>query len=84
MQVLLRWEDTQDSFSCVINNSNLGMGTTAEDVLDSVPFAEEICRQTGLPLAASAIWEERAAEASLPMKYPVKIFVTKPWEHGPF
>lgn len=70
--------------SFIVNNSNLGMGTTVEDVLDSVSFADEICRQTGLPLAATTIWEKKAAEVKLPMKYPVKIFVTKPWEKFPY
>lgn len=68
----------------IINNSNLGMGTTPEDLIKSISFADEVCQKTGLPLAATAVWEEKAAEVKLPEVYPVKIFVTKPWEQGPF
>ena len=67
----------------IINNSNLGEGTTGKEILDSLPFAEEVCRKTGLPLAATAVWEKKAFETQVPMGYPIQIFVTKPWEQGP-
>ena len=68
----------------IINNSNLGEGTTGKDILDSLLYANEICRETGLPLAATAVVGEKALEVQLPMEYPIQIFVTKPWEQGPF
>ncbi|MCI8526438.1 MAG: hypothetical protein HFF17_11100 [Oscillospiraceae bacterium] len=37
-------------FSAIVNNSNLGPETTAQTVLDSLPYAEEISRQSGLPV----------------------------------
>ena len=37
-------------FNCIVNNSNIGSETTAEVVLDSVDFAEELSRVTGLPI----------------------------------
>ena len=37
-------------FTGIINNSNLGAETSPEDVLRTVPAAEEIARRTGLPL----------------------------------
>ncbi len=37
-------------FTCIVNNSNIGTETTAKTVLDSVPFAEEVSRVTGLPI----------------------------------
>ena len=70
--------------TAIINNSNLGEGTTGKDILDSLPYANEICRETGLPLAATAVFLEKALEVQLPMEYPIHIFVTKPWEQGPF
>lgn len=70
--------------TAIINNSNLGEGTTGKDILDSLPYANEICRETGLPLAATAVFLEKALEVQLPMEYPIRIFVTKPWEQGPF
>jgi len=44
-------------FTAVVNNSNLGEETTAEDVLASEAYAEEICRQTGLPLRMTTVHE---------------------------
>lgn len=42
-------------FTGVVNNSNLGEETSAEDVLSSMAYAEEICRQTGLPLRMTCV-----------------------------
>ena len=44
-------------FTAVINNSNLGAETTAEDVLGSIPYANEVCELTGLPLKMTAVHE---------------------------
>ena len=44
-------------FTAVVNNSNLGAETTAEDVLGSVAYANEVCQLTGLPLKMTAIHE---------------------------
>ncbi len=42
-------------FTGIINNSNLGVITTAEDVLSSVNYAEEMSKATGLPLVATSV-----------------------------
>ena len=42
-------------FTAVVNNSNLGEETAAEDVLASMPYALEICARTGLPLKFTAV-----------------------------
>jgi len=44
-------------FTAIINNSNLGAETTAEDVLGSIPYANEVCELTGLPLKMTAVHE---------------------------
>lgn len=44
-------------FTAVINNSNLGTETTAQDVLQSGEYAQEICRLTGLPLKMTTVHE---------------------------
>ena len=44
-------------FTAVINNSNLGPDTTAEDVLQSGEYASEVCRLTGLPLKMTTVHE---------------------------
>jgi len=38
------------SFTCIVNNSNLGKETTKQTLLDSVKYAEELCLASGLPL----------------------------------
>ena len=42
-------------FTAVVNNSNLGAETTAEDVLGSAAYAREVCERTGLPLKMTAV-----------------------------
>ena len=37
-------------FTGIANNTNLGRETTARDVLDSVPYAEEVARLMGVPV----------------------------------
>lgn len=44
-------------FTAVVNNSNLGEETTAEDVLASQAYADEICALTGLPLRMTCVHE---------------------------
>ena len=51
-------------FTAVINNSNLAAGTTAEDVLNSVSFAREVSKLTGLPLAATTADKNLIGELS--------------------
>lgn len=45
-------------FTGLVNNSNLGEETTAEDVLSSVEYAKEISQKTGLPLVATAVKQD--------------------------
>lgn len=49
-------------FTGIINNSNIGEETRAEHVLDSMAFANEVSRLTGLPLvmttASQPVYEE--------------------------
>ncbi len=42
-------------FTAIVNNSNLGAETTAQDVLDSMNYANEVCALTGLPLKMTAV-----------------------------
>lgn len=45
------------AFTAVVNNSNLGAQTTARDVLDSMAYAHEVCKLTGLPLKMTSVDE---------------------------
>ena len=44
-------------FTAIVNNSNLGPETTAQDVLESDAYAREVCKLTGLPLKMTAVHE---------------------------
>lgn len=43
------------TFTGIINNTNLGEETSADVILDSVPYAEEVSRKTGLPLVMTCV-----------------------------
>lgn len=45
-------------FTGIVNNSNLGLLTTKEDVEASCDYAEEASRATGLPLRFTTVWEK--------------------------
>jgi len=68
--------------SAVINNSHLMQYTTAQTIINSFGYADEICRLTGLPLAATAAESRLADELSDTGRriWPVEVMVTKPWE----
>lgn len=62
-------------FTAVVNNSNLGNETTAQDVLDSQGYANEICALTGLPLKMTTVHEGLYASLrdKIPNLYPLKL-----------
>ena len=49
-------------FTGIINNSNLAGETAAEDVLDSMEYAEEVSRLSGLPLVCTSVMSELCDE----------------------
>ena len=51
-------EEGKLKFTGIINNSNLGAATTAETVLDSLAYADEIAERTGLPLVCTTVEEK--------------------------
>ena len=65
-------------FNCIVNNSNLGTETTAETVIDSLSFVDELCRVTGLPLwmhtAEAKVAEAFSGMNVLPMTLQKKYF----------
>lgn len=66
-------------FTAIVNNSNLGEETQVEDVINSMAYAEELSRATGLPIKMTAVKEElydeirSSAGDVLPMKLQKKI-----------
>ena len=51
-------------FTGIIHNSNLGAETTAEDILSSKAYVEEIARLSGLPVVLTSVSEDVAEELS--------------------
>ncbi|MEG1996730.1 MAG: cobalamin biosynthesis protein CobQ [Oscillospiraceae bacterium] len=62
----------------LINNSNLGQLTTEETVLSSQDFANDISRQTDLPIAFTCIDEKIKTKKK--DYYKVKMMVKKIWD----
>ena len=63
----------------IVNNSSLGAETTMDDVKSSLPFAEEVSRLTGLPIAATCAVAGAMPEDA-PAPYTLKRYVRNLWE----
>ena len=51
-------------FTGIVNNSNIGVITTAKDVVSSFPFIEEIEKAAGIPLRFTTVWDKIYCELS--------------------
>lgn len=65
-------------FTAIINNSNLGVETTAETVYNSIEYAKEIEKATGLKVKFTAVREDliesiKGIENLLPLRLQKKI-----------
>lgn len=62
-------------FTGVVNNSNLGVETTAETVLSSLAYAEQVCALSGLPLVMTAARRDLCAalEGRVPHLFPLDL-----------
>ena len=62
-------------FTAIVNNTNLGLQTTASDVLSSLEYAQELSQKTGLPIkmtcAAEGLREELTGK--VPDLFPLSI-----------
>ncbi len=57
LEVMREIEDAcRVKFTAIVNNSNLGNETKAEDVLNSVSYANEVSRLTGLPIKCTCVY----------------------------
>ena len=65
-------------FNCIVNNSNIGCETTPEIVRESLAFAEDVSRATGLPIWLNTVAKEIANEITgipvLPLSLQKKYF----------
>ena len=61
-------------FTGLINNSNLGVETTAQDVLDSMAYAHAVEELTGVPLVLTTAREDLCGELSaIPDLFPLEL-----------
>ena len=62
-------------FTAIVNNTNLGLQTTPEDVLSSVQYAQALSRETGLPIKMTCAAEQLrgALEGKIPNLFPLSI-----------
>ena len=62
-------------FTALVNNSNLGVETTAEDVLASMRYAEEVSAISGLPVVMTAADEKLQEElkGKIPNLFSLKL-----------
>ena len=60
-------------FTGLVNNSNLGASTTAEDILASRDYAEEVARLSGLPIVMTSVRQDLypAVEGKVPNAFPL-------------
>ncbi len=66
-------------FTAIVNNSNIGEETTAQDVLDSLQYADSVSEITGLPVMFTTVKEDLYNQLSerienlMPLKLQEKI-----------
>ncbi len=61
------------SFTCLVNNSNLGTETTAQTVLDSLGFVETLSKLSGLPLWLHTVRNDVAEALTIPHVLPLQL-----------
>ncbi len=68
-------------FTGIVNNSNLGVETTAQDVLDSVAYATELAQAANLPLVATTVEQSIYSdlEGQIPDLFPMTLQNNKPF-----
>lgn len=47
-------------FTGIVNNSNVGTQTTAKDILDSIPYAQEVSKSAGIPIVMTTVRRDLA------------------------
>ncbi len=62
-------------FTGLVNNSNLGEETTADDVLSSQTYADEVAALTGLPVVMTAVKEDLypSLDGQIPHLFPLRL-----------
>ncbi len=69
-------------FTGIANNSNLGDETTAQDVIDSLAFAQEVAKAANLEIRMNVIKEDIFDDLrdKINNLFPIKLYVKQSWE----
>ncbi len=69
------------NFTGIVNNSNLGDETTAEDVLNSLAYADEISKASGLPIRMTTVKEDLfdILKEKVVNCTPIRLYVKQSW-----
>ncbi len=67
-------------FTSVINNSNLGDQTTADDILSSLDYAQSVGRMAGIPVKYTSVLEKFADKLDIDNILPIRIYVNQSWQ----
>ena len=69
-------------FTGIVNNSNLGSATTAEDVTASVEYANEVSRLTGLPVKYTCVKAELydSLKGKIENLKPIRLYVRQSFD----
>ena len=72
------------TFTGIINNSNVGEETTADTVISSVAYADEISEKTGLPVVMTTVDERIYPQINeiINNAKPLKLYVRQSWQRG--
>ncbi|MCL2077601.1 MAG: cobalamin biosynthesis protein CobQ [Oscillospiraceae bacterium] len=75
---LLREIETASGLKCtgIINNSNLGTETTAQNIESTLPYAEKITEKAGIPLVFTAGKKDLNCEK---VDFPIEILIKPVW-----
>lgn len=68
-------------FTGIVNNSNLGDETAAEDVVGSIKYAEEISAASGLPIRMTTVKEDLydTLKEKVVNCTPIRLYVKQSW-----
>lgn len=68
-------------FTGIVHNSNLGAETTAQDVLNSVEYAEDVAKRLHLPIRMTTVDEKiyPELEGKIDRLVPIRIYVKQSW-----
>lgn len=68
-------------FTGIVNNSNIGDETTAEDVLDSLSYANEVSERAGIPIKMTAVKSDlhEILSDKIENLMPIELYVRQSW-----